>query len=94
MNKQYIGDAVYAEVSQYGELIVTTEDGVAATNRIILEPETWRDLLAYARQNWLYEHRRHHAEMHAIVERVRPESKHHPEWLSQALNEGDGTYKP
>ena len=37
MNKEYLGDAVYCEVDRFGDIILTTEDGVNVTNRIVLE---------------------------------------------------------
>ena len=41
-SKEYLGDAVYGEWKEYGsgfvELVLTTEDGIQATNRIVLEP--------------------------------------------------------
>lgn len=42
--KKYVGDGVYVEFDDYGSLKVTTENGVEATNTIILEPETWAHL--------------------------------------------------
>lgn len=36
--KEYLGDAVYAEFDQYGDLVLTTSDGERDTNRIVLEP--------------------------------------------------------
>ncbi len=38
--KRYLGDAVYA-VIEYGVVVLTTEDGISSTNRIVLEPEVW-----------------------------------------------------
>ena len=38
MTKDYLGDAVYAEVDDYGDLVLTTENGTRATNTITLEP--------------------------------------------------------
>lgn len=35
--KDYIGDAVYAEFNGY-DIILTTENGIEATNTIVLEP--------------------------------------------------------
>lgn len=35
-----------------------------------------------------------HEGLNKLRERLRALSKTQPEWLSQALNEGDGTYKP
>lgn len=38
--KKYLGDGVYAEVVWDGQtLLLTTENGIQATNRILLEPE-------------------------------------------------------
>ena len=42
--KQYAGDAVYVEMSGDGDVVLTTEDGVSITNRIVLDPDTWRNL--------------------------------------------------
>ena len=39
--KKYLGDAVYAEFDGYS-IILTTENGIAATNTIYLEPEVVR----------------------------------------------------
>ena len=47
--KRYIGDAVYVDSDGY-YIILTTEDGISATNRICLEPSTWRQLVAYVRE--------------------------------------------
>lgn len=44
MNKLYLGDAVYVELDELDRLVVTTEDGVTVTNRIVLEPEVAREL--------------------------------------------------
>jgi len=46
MNKSYIGDGVYVEHDGYA-LVLTTENGVRVTNRIVLEPEVYGELLAY-----------------------------------------------
>lgn len=42
--KTYIGDGVYLEYNGY-DLILTTEDGISVTNRIVLEPEVYTSLL-------------------------------------------------
>lgn len=44
--KTYLGDAVYAEWKN-GILVLTTEDGIQATNAIYLEPEVIDALLKY-----------------------------------------------
>ena len=55
--KEYIGDGVYAE-HDFSDLILTTENGVSVTNRIVLEPEVWRSLLAYVQHHMGGEHSR------------------------------------
>jgi hypothetical protein len=45
--KEYIGDAVYADYDGYS-IVLTTEDGISASNRIVLEPQVFRDLVRYA----------------------------------------------
>jgi hypothetical protein len=48
--KRYLGDGVYAEVNQCGQLVLTTEDGIRETNTIYLEPEVLRALFEYAQE--------------------------------------------
>ena len=48
MDKRYIGDAVYVAFDGFG-LILTTEDGIQATNTIYLEPEVWEALRTYVK---------------------------------------------
>lgn len=46
--KEYVGDGVYAQLSEHGMLRVTTEDGgTTPTNEIYLEPQVWSELVAY-----------------------------------------------
>ena len=45
--KEYLGDGVYAAVDEIGNLVLTTENGVAVTNRIVFEPEVLAALEAY-----------------------------------------------
>lgn len=45
-NKTYLGDGVYAEMSEIG-IVLTTEDGIAVTNTIVLEPEVYAHLKAW-----------------------------------------------
>jgi hypothetical protein len=45
--KAYIGDGVYAEVDALNRIILTTEDGIAISNTVILEPEVLAMLLHY-----------------------------------------------
>jgi len=44
--KRYLGDGAYVDFDGYA-LILTTENGLAITNRIVLEPEVYAALLAY-----------------------------------------------
>jgi hypothetical protein len=44
--KQYIGDAVYADFDGYA-IVLTTENGIRATNTIVLEPEVFTALLQW-----------------------------------------------
>jgi hypothetical protein len=37
MTKTYLGDGVYAELDEFGCVILTTEDGISVTNRIVLD---------------------------------------------------------
>lgn len=45
-NKQYLGDAVYADF-QYDQIVLTTEDGIRDTNTIYLEPQVFEALIRY-----------------------------------------------
>jgi hypothetical protein len=44
--KTYLGDGVYAELTPFGEIVLTTEDGISATNTIVLDSQV---LLAFER---------------------------------------------
>jgi hypothetical protein len=50
IQKEYLGDAVYAQFDRFGALVLTTEDGISVTNRIILEPEVLAALEDYVRR--------------------------------------------
>jgi len=47
MAKQYLGDSVYVDRNQYGQLVLTTENGMGASNTIYLEPEVYQALKSY-----------------------------------------------
>jgi hypothetical protein len=44
--KVYLGDGVYVEFDGQ-DLVLTTENGMTVTNRIVLEPEVYELLLIY-----------------------------------------------
>jgi len=46
MMKDYLGDGVYAEYDGLG-FVLTTEDGVHTTNRIVLEDYVYRALVRW-----------------------------------------------
>jgi hypothetical protein len=46
MEKEYLGDGVYVEYDGFG-LVLTTEDGISTTNRIVLENEVYSSLVGY-----------------------------------------------
>lgn len=48
--KQYLGDAVYFEFDRYANIVLTTENGVDVTNRIVLEPRVYESLLNVVNQ--------------------------------------------
>lgn len=54
MPKTYLGDGVYVEFDDRTlDVVLTTENGVAVTNRIVLEPEVL-DSLEHAVRAWIY----------------------------------------
>lgn len=53
MNKHYLGDGVYVGVDdQTGDLVLTTEDGIRVTNRVVLEAQVYYALERYAKDAW------------------------------------------
>lgn len=50
--KTYIGDGVYAEKNAFHQVVLTTEDGVCATNTIYLEPEVVEALVCWLRREF------------------------------------------
>lgn len=48
--KRYLGDSVYVEFDGY-DIVLTTEDGRRATNRIVMEPEVYAALLEFVKNN-------------------------------------------
>ena len=54
MNKEYLGDSVYAEFDGFG-IVLTTENGEPddPSNRITLEADTYEALMRYARTSMI-----------------------------------------
>ena len=46
MSKEYLGDGAYVDFDGYA-LVLTTENGIHVTNRIVLEPEVYSALVRY-----------------------------------------------
>lgn len=46
LSKRYIGDGVYVDFDGHA-LVLTTENGVRTTNKIVLEPDVWSALRDY-----------------------------------------------
>lgn len=44
--KRYIGDGVYVDFDGFA-LVLTTENGIDTTNRIVLEPKVYAALITY-----------------------------------------------
>jgi hypothetical protein len=47
--KVYLGDGAYVDFDGFG-LVLTTEDGIRVTNRIVLEPNVYETLRRYVEQ--------------------------------------------
>lgn len=48
--KEYMGDAVYADIDSHGALVLTTENGIRTTNTIVLESDVLAGLEAYLKR--------------------------------------------
>lgn len=47
MQREYIGDGVYAEPDGFGGVVLVTSDGIRDTNTICLDPVVWAALTAW-----------------------------------------------
>lgn len=54
MDKTYLGDGVYAENDEFGDIVLTTETGVEVTNRIVLEPEVCLQIIHWLERRVQY----------------------------------------
>ena len=49
MAKCYLGDGAYVDFDGFA-LVLTTENGISETNRIVLEPEVYMALVRYVEE--------------------------------------------
>lgn len=49
MSKEYLGDGVYVDITEWGEVVLTTEDGIRATNTIVMDGSVLGNLEEYLR---------------------------------------------
>lgn len=47
MSKEYLGNSVYVDIDDCATIVLTTENGLGASNRIALEPEVYQALVEY-----------------------------------------------
>ena len=52
MEKVYLGDGVYAEYQDGLGIVLTTENGISTTNRIVLELPVYAALLQFGARLW------------------------------------------
>ncbi len=45
--KIYLGDGAYADINEFGDLELTTENGIAIQNIVVIEPEIYPVLEQY-----------------------------------------------
>ncbi len=45
--KTYLGDGVYLELDEFGDLVLTTSDGIRETNRIVLDAYVYENLTTW-----------------------------------------------
>lgn len=45
--KEYIGDSVYVEINELGQIVLTTNNGGEDSNTIFLEPDVYTKLTEY-----------------------------------------------
>lgn len=51
--RKYLGDSIYADFNDHGQIVLTTENGITVNNKIYLELEVMDNLLNYL--TWLKE---------------------------------------
>ena len=50
--KEYLGDGLYAELQDSGNIIVTSEDGIQVLNEVYFEPVILAQLIRFAKNAW------------------------------------------
>jgi len=50
MKKEYLGDGCFVETDSYGNVILTTSDGIEDTNTIFLEPYMFNQLVRFVKR--------------------------------------------
>ena len=50
LEKIYLGDGAYADIDEFGVLVLTTEDGISTQNIVALEPDHFKVLEAFIAQ--------------------------------------------
>lgn len=52
INKIYLGDSVYAQYDQYGQIILTTENAITCvpSNRIMLDQKVLENFIQYLKK--------------------------------------------
>ena len=57
VDKRYLGDGVYVQSTAFGEVELTTENGMSVQNRIILDPFIVEELEKYFIEWWEEAHK-------------------------------------
>lgn len=50
-HRAYIGDGVYVDIDPDLGIVLTTENGIEVTNRIVLEPDVLLSFVVYCRNS-------------------------------------------
>lgn len=51
--KRYLGDGAYVDLDSFGGVVLTAEDGISATDTIVLEPEVISAFVGFLRDHAL-----------------------------------------
>jgi len=50
MQKTYLGDGVYVDLTEWGEIILTTEDGLQETNKVLMDGSVLANFEEYLKE--------------------------------------------